>query len=70
MQNKLILSAVAAVMSVGLFASAAPAEAGHKPGHKPGHHVKICKVEKMCRGHGRRRHCRIVRICRHGHGHH
>ncbi len=69
MQNKLVLAALAAVMSVGFVAStSSSAEAA--PGR--GHHMRMCKVDKVCRGHGRHRHCRIVRVCKrgHGYGHH
>ncbi len=61
--SKLLLSAFAAAMTFGLVATSADAAPRHHHHH---HHMKkMCKVDKVCRGWGKYKRCKIVRICRH-----
>ncbi len=63
MQRLLVAAASAvAVLTVGFIPAA-------EAGQKPHHHKVICKIGKKCHGHGRHRHCRIVRVCKKVHHH-
>lgn len=68
MTSKMVLSAVAALVSVGFVASAPQSQASPGHGHGHGkHHVRMCKVDKVCRGFGKYKRCKIVRVCKHRH---
>lgn len=62
MRRILMLSAIVTSIAAATAIAPTPAEA-----HKP---KVICKVKTTCFGHGRKRHCKVVRVCRPVHRHH